>query len=463
MSNMRSKLRVFLKKPENVFVVLAFIFGMGFLITIPPLHTPDEVAHFYRSYQVATGQWLLNKNDKNQPVAWMPEGIPKVVQSLRYDKPIADDPNKEYDLLISRSALSIRLGKDKQILEDAQSAAGLAPILYIPQGITLAVLNILDSRPLIMIYAVRLSVLVTWVVMIYFAIKLLPARKWALVGVLLIPMASAQSISSGVDTVAIGFGVLFLSLILNTRKEGLKRSSDTKRALIVMSAIMMVLAKPVMACILPFIFYIRNQKVIKEIKFILITILAPVIIYILWSRLFSSGTLSLPDGVVPAEQFKMLITQPWMFFVVLFNTFFFRWGDIVLSSLIGNFGTLDTPLSQSFVTIGFLLMGFYIFVSYENKKQLPNSWIIIALLIIYSFAVCLAMYLVYSPVGFGIFYGLQGRYFLIIPIALAACGCLAFLNTSQKTYRSIVVSGSIFLLVISMITIIIRYYIDYNI
>ena len=460
---MRERIKSLFKKPENAFAVLAFIFGMGFLITIPPLQTPDEIAHFYRSYQVATGQWLLNKGEKGQSVAWIPESISKTVRILAYDNPVAGDSNKEYDLRTTRYALSIRLDKNKQRLVDADSAAGHTPFVYIPQGITLAALNILNTRPLIMIYASRVAVLLTWIFLAYFSIKLLPNRKWALVGILLIPMMSAQSISPGVDTVAIGLGVLFVSIIFNLRKEKTERVSKNKKTILVLAAIMMVLAKPVMACILPMIYYMGRNKIKKEKIFTILTVLAPIIIYVLWSKVFSSNVWLLPDGVVPGQQLKNLITHPWNFFVIFFNTFFFQWGDGVVSSLVGNFGPLDTPLSQPFVIIGFLLVAFYTFVSYEREGTISNRWIILTLLVIYLFVVCLAMYLVYSPVGFGIFYGLQGRYFLIIPIVLIMSGCLSFLHASQKIYKNIVLLGSTALLLISIITVIFRYYIDYNI
>lgn len=460
---MIDRIRLFFKKPEKAFIVLAFISGMGFLITIPPLQTPDEIAHFYRSYQIATGQWLLNKNEKGHSVAWVPESIPKTVRILAYDNPVAGDSNKEYDLQNTRHALSVRLEKNKQKLLDAGSAAGHTPLVYAPQGITLSILSLFNARPLIMIYAVRIAVLLTWIFLAYFAIKLLPKRKWALVGILLIPMMSAQSISPGVDTIAIGFGILFVSLIFNLRKEKIEKPSNKKKSLLVLSAIMMVLAKPVMACILPMIYYMGRNKIKKEKIFTIITLLSPIIIYLLWSKVFSSNVWSLPDGVVPGQQLKSLVSQPWNFFVIFFNTFFFQWGDGVISSLIGNFGPLDTPLSQPFVILGFLLVAFYTFVSYEREGAISNRWIILTLLVIYLFVVCLAMYLVYSPVGFGIFYGLQGRYFLIIPIVLIMSGCLSFLHASQKIYKNIALLGSTALLLISIITIIFRYYIDYNI
>lgn len=460
---MIDRIRLFFKKPEKAFIVLAFIFGVGFLITIPPLQTPDEIAHFYRSYQVATGQWLLNKNEKGHSVAWMPESVPKTVKTLAYNSPVAGDSNKEYDLQNTRHALSVRLEKNKQKLLDAGSAAGHTPLVYAPQGITLSILNLFNARPLIMIYAVRIAVLLTWIFLAYFAIKLLPKRRWALVGILLIPMMSAQSISPGVDAIAIGFGILFISLIFNLRKEKIGEASNKKKSLLVLSAIMMVLAKPVMACVLPIVYYMRQKKTQKEKLFIVMTLILPIVVYLLWSKLLSSNVWSLPEGVAPGDQLKNLIIHPWNFFVVFFNTFFFQWGDGVISSLIGNFGPLDTPLSQPFVVIGFLLLAFYVFVSYEKEGKLPNRWIIVALLIVYLFAVCLAMYLVYTPVGFGIFYGLQGRYFLAIPIVLVMSGCLVFLNTSRKIYKNIALLGSVALLSISIITVIFRYYIDYNI
>lgn len=460
---MKKRVTALFKKPENAFAVIAFIFGMGFLFAIPPLQTPDEIAHFYRSYQVATGQWSLVKGEDGKSIAWIPESIPRLTHLLAYSNPIAGDQNKEYDLKTTRAALSIKLEKDRQILRDADSAAGHPPVVYVPQAIVIAILNLFNARPLAMVYAIRVAVLIVWIVLVYCAIRVLPKRKWAAVGILLIPMVGAQSISPGVDVILLGASLLYISLILDIRKRQSQEIAKWKKLALVVSAVVMVLAKPVAACILPAVFYLGKGRIQKEKLLVAMSLILPIVMYIAWAKLLSSNAWLLPEGVSPAMQLKGVILQPWTFFVVLFNTFFFHWGDGVFSSLVGNFGPLDTPLSQPFVVIGFLLMGFYIAVSYERNDTLSNRWAVVLMLVAYFFAVCLAMYLVYSPVGFGIFYGLQGRYFSLIPIVLAVMGVAAFLSTSKRIYKKIVILGSVGMLTVSIITIVMRYYIDYNI
>jgi len=49
------------KKIENVYLVLAVIFGIGILFTIPPLNVPDEQEHFTKSYSLTSS---VNKDDR---------------------------------------------------------------------------------------------------------------------------------------------------------------------------------------------------------------------------------------------------------------------------------------------------------------------------------------------------------------------------------------------------------------
>jgi hypothetical protein len=43
------------------FLLLGAFFGILFLLVTPPLQSPDEQEHFFRSYQVSEGQWTAQR------------------------------------------------------------------------------------------------------------------------------------------------------------------------------------------------------------------------------------------------------------------------------------------------------------------------------------------------------------------------------------------------------------------
>ncbi|MBL4577677.1 MAG: DUF2142 domain-containing protein, partial [Flavobacteriales bacterium] len=68
-------------QPHHVFLVLALIYGLSFLIVTPPFQVPDERNHFLKAYQISTGQ-LRGVKDMDRVGGYVPAALDIFSNSL---------------------------------------------------------------------------------------------------------------------------------------------------------------------------------------------------------------------------------------------------------------------------------------------------------------------------------------------------------------------------------------------
>jgi uncharacterized membrane protein len=464
----KESIKVRLKTPQGLFVLLSSIFGLFFLFIIPPIQTPDESAHFLRAYQISQGGFV---SDKYNGVTgdYLPASLAKTMDILETKTPIQFKPELKYKPGIIKDALRVPLDKDNKSFYDTSAASLYSPIGYMPQSILIAVGSFFNAPPVMLLYLARLGILVVWILLGFLAIKLIPYKKWAVFAILLFPMLVAQSVAIGVDAISIGTALIFIAAIL---KSTATKAIDRKTMIIIIVvAIAMVMSKQITVVLLPLIFLLKNNimsSTKRSILFKLLIALAPIIILLCWTFIVgqvSSSTGQVANNQDTGKQISFLLSNPTHFLSVLFNTFFFSWGNSVLQSIIGLFGWVDAALSEIFVAIGYTALAVILFVSYKEdskvKVQLSIRVMFAILSILYALAVCGAMYLLYSPVGMNIVIGVQGRYllpilFMLIPVTYG------FAITSRRKYVIFVLVSVGILFIASVATIIFRYYIDYR-
>ena len=66
-------------KPHQFFVVTGVFFGLAMIFITPPFQVPDEINHWYRAYQISTGQLLAEMQD-NRLGGHLPNGVIEITQ-----------------------------------------------------------------------------------------------------------------------------------------------------------------------------------------------------------------------------------------------------------------------------------------------------------------------------------------------------------------------------------------------
>lgn len=451
--------------PTKFFVVIAAIFGLTFLLITPPFQTPDEEVHFYRTYQISQGN-LVPDNNGTVVGGMLPRSLAKTVEVTSQQPPLKFQPDVKYALHKTRVALSIKEVTGDKVLYDFSATAYYSLVSYLPQTLGILIARVINTPPVVMMYAGRLMSLIAWIILFSLAIRFMPYKKWALVAVGLLPMALFEATSLSADSMTYGLLALALALILKFNFE--KKLLDIKKVVLLTTVLtLLVLSKEIMFIFLFLIFLLPssilgNQKFSHYKRAALIAI--PLLCFVGWMMTVSSLDVQ-NTGIFnpnPTEQIKFIIEKPLAYANVVFQTYFFTHSDGIARSFIGTFGWLDAPLSELIATIGYISLAFIFMASYGLKiapLNRKNKLIILFTGLVYWAATTTALYLYYDPVKFKYIIGLQGRYF--IPLALLAIPLLygSWLRTSKSLYIKIAILMPLFMLISSVITIFYRYYV----
>jgi uncharacterized membrane protein len=449
--------------PLRFFLITAAIAGLLLVFLTPPFQAPDEPVHFMRAYQISEHNFRVDKVGKTVG-GYLPTSVGKTISVTSERPQINFYPNEKYDEQKTFQALHFRTNPDKRTFYDFSSTAYYSPVSYLPQATGVLISRSLGASPLTMMYAGRIANLAMWIVLMGLSIWLLPRKKWALAAVAMLPMALFQAASLSADVMTVGMIGLTLAYILKLVKDN-KLLRPKQLALLLVTLIALVLSKQILFIFLPLVLLLPNRLLgsIAALKKILLMV-TPLLIFGGW--MLVTRDLSILGTAInnqdPPAQIHFIINNPHSFINVLWNTYFFNYGDTVQASLIGNFGWVDTPLSELFVTLGYLSLAFLMLARYDNFRVWLNGrqkLLIGAIALLYWLAVSTALYVYYSPVGFKIIVGLQGRYFLPVAILLIPLLYSNHIRVTKELYRRVAIVAPIMLLVASFITIYVRYFI----
>lgn len=456
--------------PIKFFISIAAASGLLIILITPPFQTPDEPVHFLRAYQITNFNFVVDAVPNKPAGGELPDSLGDMITLTTTQPSVQFMPGQKYDIRKTKHALSIRENQSDTENYDFSSTAIYSPVAYLPQATGILVARILRLPPIVMMYSARLANLLIWILLIGLVIHLIPRKKWAVVVAGLLPMAIFQAGSLSTDVMAVGSAMLFVVYILKLLDQK-NDISNKQTCLIIVIASIALLSKQIMVVLVPLILLLPSKKlggakpaVIKKITAIFI----PIGLLAVWSLLVKNIdiTTTFVNNQNSAEQINFVLQNPHSFVNVLWNTHFFNWGDSITRSFIGTFGWMDAPLSEAIVIVGYITLFLALVVNSQAtgkfKQWLTNKQKLVFLLVLLAYwgIVNAALYAVYSPVGFKIIVGLQGRYFLPMLLLLTPLVYGSWLKANQRAYKIIVTCLPLFLLLSSLLTIYYRYYIN---
>lgn len=481
MKNVKERL---ITAPEIFFLSGTIVFGLLFVILIPPFQIPDELIHFTRAYEVSELRVPQKHevNDVNHLGSMLPKSILKTYKSTSlYQIPGYPDvpPAKKYSIHDTKVALKIPLNKSDRMFFDTGSSPAYFPLLYIPQAVTIAILQLFNTPVIVLLYATRVTGLVVWMLLICLAFKFVRpvGRKLPLAAILLLPMFISQA-SASTDPLINGLTVVYLAMISNfiIRKV---RPQPVHIAALVAILSLTTLSKPVYVLFGLLLFLL--PKFLVGWKTILRSTLLfsiPFIIYALWGGATKVSGAYFFDAIAvsgadPSSQVHYLISNVTNFVQPLTNTLLLNWGDGIFTSLIGMFGKLDTPLPLLFIVLGYVIVFVALMGGVADKKAQKNDQevirhnvksVVISILLVlgYIFGVYLAMYIASTPPQEKIITGVQGRYLLpLIPFGVLFAAKSCFVFRKRSSYEIFLLVAPMILLLASVIVVFLRYYVKY--
>ena len=443
-------------KPQNFFVIIALAFGLLYVFITPIFQGPDEPSHFFTISRYGNGN-LTPYLSEGKITINTHEGV---IQ--RYDNyPGQAGRTSKVGYFDNLNTItSIVIGDFRSGSKQITSSV-YPPFNYIHFIVVYFIGAVLKLSPFLLFLSLRLVGLITWISLIYFAIKLIPRAKWLVTVFALLPMSLFVGSIVGADSLVNALVFLIIALIT---KAIVQPTSLTKKYWVVLLGLIILLGltKQTFFVVSLLLFALPRPKYVKKISWVLLIsaiFILTASFAIGWQILVSPYT-SIPfENVSPSSQLRLIIEKPIWFGRVLWNTYLTTYSSQLYIGFIGVLGWLNISLPV-WITGGWLALIISSLNSGIQKTKVRLSkfqkllFIFVALTL--AGLLTVALYLVWTPVGAGVVNGLQGRYFIpIIAILLP----LFILNRTEPTgnRKVIIVFGIIILHIATFLTYISHY------
>ena len=416
-------------KPEHIFLVLATVFGLLFVFINPPWQTNDEDRHFYHAYFVSQGYFIPEQgNDKvGGVIANNLYDVVKKFQGIRFS-----ETNK-----ISKSKLeeleNIKLNEsNKQFFHNNQFRQN--PIGYLAAASGIFIGQVINDNPVWLGWWGRIGNLIFYIVVVFFAIKLIPIFKNVVLIYALTPMVIYQGASVTYDAMMIALTFLILALVLKYSLEKEIKIGWKEITLLIILLILHSYCKGGYPLVTLSLLMIPKEKFNFNMNPIVYFISVFILTYVIykfpawtWGKLMSWQHYQLETSKALQKDFKnswsanvdLALSNPGVFIsniIENINHFRQEWAG----GTIGRFGYSYTLLPSWFFLIHGLIIIFI--ATFDNAKEyvlnVYQRSVSIAIGIGTILIVIAGMYFA-SPIGAKQIFGLQGRYFIpAIPFLL---------------------------------------------
>lgn len=407
---------LFIKKSKKTpiykkFFIVALLYGLIYLISIPAFLGTDEVAHYLRSYQISAGDIIvkdpINKETLIPKQLW--NFLASNSNSIRYTKEYAFNPTNYNELV--------------PIWHGNNTAVSYSPIPYIPQVIGFWISKFLNLSPLLTIFCVRFVNMIVWLSIIAYAIKRFPVRKLSLAIYLLSPAILSLVSTCSYDAFSMSLIVLFISIIMSYKEKKEKLSRKDLIILLLTSALFC--SYKVIYIFLIFLLFLIPNKSFKTKKFkftyILLILLISIFIDFGWYFISQIPT----EEITSTGGILLILKKPFNYLFIYCNTFINSVSHYFINLFAGN------EMCYSLARINEIFIWIYIIIflfslSYDKKiKSTKKENVLIILLILFICAlISVGLWVGWSIPNQGMestkIIGIQSRYYIVfMPIIIA--------------------------------------------
>lgn len=419
--------------PMEICAAFAVLFlGAMYMVTLPPLSAPDEIAHFSSAYAISNqmlgmeptdeyGFVLMRKEDEFLQNVELVSGN---AERTSLGRTLTEDT---WQKIMDRATPLFVSDEQKVMVSSVNGQNHTTPVSYLAPAIGITIGRLLGVNSIVLAFLGRFTNLLFYTAMVYGAVKVLPFGKMVLFGVSILPMALHLAASYSYDTFLMGMCFFFGSYCLHLAFAKPEVSWKDILLLAVLAALFGP-CKMVYAVMMGFALLIPIKKFGDWKKWVIAAaavLVAFGIAMILVNRAtITNYAVSTDTYVEWAEEttysFSWILHNPMGFARVMYDSLVHlgdEWTLQLFGSMLGN---LDPVLSVPFaVVLGMAVC--LVLLSLRNAgeelylKSWQKAWICVL-----AFGCLLglmgAMLIAWTPLSSPVVEGVQGRYLLpVIP------------------------------------------------
>lgn len=299
-----------------------------------------------------------------------------------------------------------------------------SPPLFLPQALVMRYLGRRANLPALPVfYASRLAGLISYLLLAWLAVRLIPVGKWTLAILAVAPMALFQAATINADTISNGIGLLFISgcLSLSLREQIRWREWGVLIGLIFL--LFLTKANLIFLLILPFLI-LSPAKFRMRGGYIFLGIAALILGLIEvggWDVLAFSHAKNIFPGADPIGQIKFIISHPWEFLrTVLLDLWTNKQAYARQWFGVYGYGYWSVPfITYLFYALG---LGSMLLIKPNGATFTRNLRLRLGIVFLLGYVATVGvLYLSYTPVGSSNILGVQGRYLIpVMPLLFLA-------------------------------------------
>jgi len=397
---------------QSLYLVIALTSGLLMAVLNPPFAgVPDEQPHFLKAWAVAEGDITCRPGNT----------IPTAAYDLSYNYPKFVKVPGGGEKVVFHKTLQKLFKPDNpdDRTRNAYAVCGAPPLGYLPQAVGLRIGSLFHLSALAGFYLARILNLVASVLLVYWAIRLIPFGKMVLLVIGLLPMTLQQFAALGYDALHIATSFLLLAYVLK-----LACSPDEPLRLREAASLLVVgvfvcnvkfgyLGLTFLVFLLPVSkFRDRKRYWLFSLGYVAVNVLIFYLVYRYFqAHLAPGGGPGLPR-VHTGKQFDHVVGAPLQFLSALLNSLYTKF-NFYFETFLFKPGWLNASLPPLWYV--FMAAGMAILVR-SQEEEVPltrrQRFIILGVFLLNLVAVYFSMYIAWTPVGARRIEGVQGRYLL---------------------------------------------------
>lgn len=397
------------EQPEWIFLIVAVLFGGVLCFYIPNQSGFDETTQLARAWEISGGYLIPNQKLSQGP--YLPAAFLDISYRNQFFYDLVD-PNYFDHYKTERI--------DWNVFVDYQTRSSYLPTLYLPQAVVLGLLGrILNVPVLLIFYTCRLLNLLGYILLTFFAIRLIPFGKWLLVVLAMAPIAVYQASTISQDAYTNGACFLFIAWVLKLACQ--EKRINWKQFWITIGITTLLLMVKINAAFLLPLLVLLVWKGFESKKMLPILIGAVVILFLGfvmgWNLLvYSTFYLNTP-GYGAFGQLGYVLSHLLKFGATVSHDIFIN-GLSYLRDWVATYGFGAWQVSPiTYFLFGLVLMAAWVFSPSPQSINLRTRLLLIFTSIFGCIFMLLVIYLTLNPIGSSVITDLQGRHFTpLLPI-----------------------------------------------
>ena len=397
-----------LSAPEKFVILVLLALGLITCLATPLSAGYDEETHFIRAWEMAHLYFIPNE----QLGVKLP--FPALYWDLSYRRqPIVEAVEPGFWSKYG----ALRMDARDYIYANVETRSVYSPALLLPQALTLRYLGLSFQLPALAVYyACRIAGLLSYLLLSWLAVRLIPHGKWLLAVLIVSPMAVFQASTISADTISNGIGFFFVgaSLAIARAKE-----IAWKECLLLLALLALLFVGKVNLIflgLLPFVL-LPPARFRPRYGYLLLAAAALGLLLIEvvgWNVVAYSMFTRALQGANPRDQLLFILADPLLFASIIARDIWTN-TPAYMRGWVGVYGYNYWPVPALTYVLYPLAVLMGLWQSDSQSTPDKRTRIVLASLFVVGFLLSIvSLYVAFTPARSLVVAGVQGRYFTVI-------------------------------------------------